>query len=165
MKKFGFTLAKMLSYKSSLYERERNELARLRRERAELEARRKEVQHQLLAMEAEFRERACGGVDVTEVQRIAYFRRNADCLCELLTRDMTDLDVRIARQLVIVIQLDQDVQGLEKLREKQWDEYMAAEKREESERISELVSTKYIETQNLAAAEELAAKQKTTFYQ
>ncbi len=156
MKKFVFTLGKMLSYKSSLYERERNELARLRRERAELEARREEVRRQLAEMENDFRQRAQQGVDVAEMQKVAYFRKNTDCLIELLTRQMMDLDVRIERQLAIVIKLDQDVQGLEKLREKQWEEYTAEANREEAERISEQVSGKYIEAQNQAIAEELA---------
>lgn len=157
MKKFVFTLGRMLSYKSSLYEKERNELARLRRERAELEARRDEVQRQLAAVEAEFQEKALGGVDVAEMQKVAYFRKNADCLTTILQGQMAELDVRIERQLAIVIKLDQDVQGLEKLREKQWEEYTAEAKHEEAERISELVSGKYIEAQQQALAEELAA--------
>lgn len=156
MRKFVFTLGKMLSYKSSLYERERNELARLRRERAELEARRDEVERQLQVMEAEFQEKALSGVSMDEVHRIGYYRNNADCLIEMLNREMAELDIRIEKQLAIVIKLDQDVQGLEKLREKQWAEYTAEAAREEAERISELVSGKYIESQNQARAEEAA---------
>ncbi len=159
MRKFSFTLEKMLSYKRSLYERERNELARLRRERVERELRKEEVGRQLTVMEAEFHEKASLGVDVAEVQRIGYYRDNADCLIDALNQEIASFDRKIERQLAIVIQLDQDVQGLEKLREKQWGEYQAEAAREEAERISELVSGKYIEAQNEAAAEERAQMQ------
>ena len=49
----------------------------------------------------------------------------------------------IEKQLVIVVALDKEVKSLEKLREKQWEEYQAETIREENERILEMVSSRF----------------------
>ena len=159
MKKFAFTLEKMLNYKSSLYERERNELGRLRRERVELEVRRDNVQQQLRQREVEFQQKAADGVQMDEIQKIAYFRDNSEKLIISLEKQIVAKDIEIEKQLAIVIQLDKDVKGLEKLKENQWDEYVAESNREEKERILELVSFKYMETKNEEARLEQAEMQ------
>ncbi|MDL2252724.1 flagellar FliJ family protein [Ruminococcaceae bacterium OttesenSCG-928-I18] len=159
MRRFAFTLEKMLNYKSSLYERERNELGRLRRERVELEQKLEAVQQQLHEKEVEFQQKAAHGVRMEEVQRIAYFRENSEKLVIALKEQIAAKEIEIEKQLAIVIQLDKDVKGLEKLKEKQWEEYVAESNREEKERILELVSFKYLETKNEEALEELAERQ------
>ncbi len=154
MKKFVFSLERMLSYKHSLYEKESNELARLRRERLDTEHRRDGVQRQVAEKEAALYRDMGKGLSVSEVRKMAYFRENADTLVQILEEKMCELDIEIEKQLAIVIALDQDVQSLEKLREKQWDEYLADTRREEAERISELVSRKHIETRQSETEDE-----------
>ncbi len=153
MRKFVFSLEKMLSYKHSLYEKERNELARLRSKRLETEHHRDSVLQQVAEKEAQLYNHMDKGLSVTEIRQMGYYRDNADALVQLLEAQMRELDVEIEAQLAIVIALDQDVQSLEKLREKQWDEYLAEARREEAERISELVSRKHIENERAAAEE------------
>lgn len=154
MKKFSFPLERILSYKRSLYEEARNELARLRHERATLEQRKEDTRRQILTREAEFHEKAARGIPMDEVQSYNYYRESAEHLIEELDAAIAAKDVEIEKQLEIVIQLDQDVKGLEKLREKQWNEYMDEARREENERILEIVSTKHIEAQRETEAEE-----------
>ncbi len=122
----------MLSYKHSLYEKERNELARLRRERLDKEHHRDNVLKQVAEKEAQLYKDMEKGLSVTEVKQMGYYRDNADTLVQLLETQMHELDIEIEKQLAIVIALDQDVQSLEKLREKQWDEYLAQVRREEA---------------------------------
>ena len=146
MKKFAFSLQRMLAYKESLYEKERNELARLRRERVEVEQRRDATQAQEYAADREYRRKAAAeGVTADEVAAVNYQRRAARYLVEQLEMQMRDLDVRIERQLEVVVQLDRDVKSLEKLKEKKWEEYQFEANKEEQERIAELVSMKFIE--------------------
>lgn len=159
MKKFIFTLERMLSYKRSLYEKERNQLAQLRAERAGLEQQRDDTVQQMLRIDADFREKAVTGVSIEEVNQVKYHRENSDMLVHQLEEDMAKLDVEIEKQLLIVIQLDQDVKGLEKLREKQWEEYTAAAAKEEQERVLELVSSQFVEEQKAAEAEARAQNQ------
>lgn len=155
MKKFAFSLERILGFKRTLYEKERNELARLRAERNRIQQRRDETERQMLALDAEFRRKAAEGpVGIEEITKNNFHRTNADHLIEQLEEEIAAKDVEIARQLEIVIQLDKDVKGLEKLRENQWDVYQHAARKEEQERISELVSSKYIETRQEQQAEE-----------
>lgn len=154
MKKFAFPLERILSYKRSLYEEARNELARLRHERATLEQRRDNTQRQVLEKDAEFHQKAAAGVHMDEVQSYNFYRESAEALIEQLDVAIAAKEVEIERQLEIVIELDKDVKGLEKLREKQWEEYQEDARREENERILEIVSTKYIDDQRQAESEE-----------
>lgn len=154
MKRFAFPLERILNYKRSLYEEARNELARLRHERLTLEQRRDGAERQLYSREAEFHQKAANGIPMDEVQSYNYYKQSAEYLIQQLDEAIAAKDVEIEKQLQIVIELDQDVKGLEKLREKQWEEYMEETRREEAERISEIVSTKFIETQRENLAEE-----------
>ena len=147
MKKFEFSLERLLGFKRSMYEKERNALAQLRVQRLALEAKKEETQRQIAVMEAEFREKAANGVKMDEVNRLSFHQTNAGRLIEQLDVDIEQMDVLIQRQLEVVIQLDKDVKGLEKLRETQWDEYTAEAMKAEQERILELVSGRFIEDQ------------------
>lgn len=138
----------MLGYKRSLYERERHELARMRRERDRVEQRRDSTISQLGAREREFREKAAVGAHVEDVNSYNYQRNAAEILIKALQEEIDRMNIEIEKQLEIVIQLDKDVKGLEKLREKQWDKYVFEANKEEHERILEIVSTKYIDDQN-----------------
>lgn len=148
MKKFTFSLERILGFKRTLYEKERNILAQLRAERAGLQQRRDATEAQMIAIDAQFRAKAAnGGVRVEEVNQVNYHRDNSDKLIHQLEDEIAQKDEEIEKQLRIVIELDQDVKGLEKLREKQWEEYSAEAAREEQERVMELVSSQYIEEQ------------------
>lgn len=147
MKKFVFSLERILAFKRTLYEKERNALAQLRAQRAALEQKKEDTIAQTLQLDAEFREKAQRGATIHDITSLNYHRENADLLVKQLNVDMATLDVAIEQQLKVVIQLDKDVKGLEKLRESQLEEYTAEAMKEEQERISELVSNKFIEDQ------------------
>ncbi len=147
LKKFVFSLERILAFKRTLYEKERNALAQLRAQRAALEQKKEDTIAQTLQLDAEFREKAQRGATIHDITSLNYHRENADLLVKQLNVDMATLDVAIEQQLKVVIQLDKDVKGLEKLRESQLEEYTAEAMKEEQERISELVSNKFIEDQ------------------
>ena len=155
MKKFAFSLERILAFKRTLYEKERNELARLRAERNAIEQRKENTIQQVLEMDARFREKAAsGGVKVEDINTLSYHRDNSDKLVKQLKIEIQEKDILIEKQLVIVIELDQDVKSLEKLREKQWEDYTLAAMREEQDRIMEIVSSKFIEDKRVADLEE-----------
>ncbi len=147
MKKFVFSLERILAFKRTLYEKERNALAQLRAQKATLEQKKEDTIKQTLQMDAEFRKKAQNGVRIHDITSLNYHRENANLLVKQLDVDMATLDVAIEQQLKVVIQLDKDVKGLEKLRESQLEEYTAEAMKEEQERISEIVSSKFIEEQ------------------
>jgi hypothetical protein len=159
MRKFAFPLQRMLGFKRSMYEKERNTLAQMRAERAGVQMRRDNTERQVLQRDAAFRKKAAGeGVRFDEVASAAFHRDNADKLCRQLDRELEAMDEAIARQLEVVMALDKEVKSLEKLRERQWDEYVAETARAERDRILELVSGRYAAGQAEAARAETDAQ-------
>ncbi len=157
MKRFQFSLQRMLGFKRTMYERARNDLARLRAQKLALEQRRDNAQLQMLQVDADFREKAASsGVGISEVTQMSFHRDNADKLIKELNAAIALKDQEIEVQLQIVIALDKEVKSLEKLRERQWEEYQAELTREENERILELVSRRFTDAQSEKAKEEAA---------
>lgn len=151
MKKFEFTLERILSFKRTLYEKERSALAHLRARRAGIQQRRDDTETQILQKDAEFRHKAAsGGVRAQEVATLNFQRESSTVLIEQLDTQIAALDIEIEKQLEVVIALDKEVKSLEKLRETQWEEYVAEAARQEQERISEIVSGKFAEEQRNA---------------
>ncbi len=160
MKRFAFSLQRMLGFKTTMYERERNVLAHMRAERLALEQRRNAAEAQMYQMDADFRQKAATeGVSMDEVRQMSFHRDNADKLLQQFDIDLARMDVAIEKQLQVVIELDKEVQSLEKLRETQWEEYQMETAREERERILELVSARYAQDQREEAEEERRAAQ------
>lgn len=145
MKKFAFSLQRILGFKITMYEKERNTLAQLRAEKRALEKRKEDATWQMMNMDAKFRQKAAkDGVRLDEVRRLAFHRENADKLVKQLNGEIAHKDVEIEKQLEVVIELDREVKSLEKLREKQWDDYQRSEAREENQRILEIVSARFV---------------------
>ncbi len=148
MQKFAFSLQRILGFKQTMYEKERNVLAQLRMQRATLEKRREDTQAQMLRVDAEFRKKAAEqGVRIQEVTRVSFHRESSDKLIKVLSVQIKQMDDAIEKQLKIVMELNKEVKSLEKLRESQWDEWQADFAREERERILELVSGRFVERQ------------------
>lgn len=167
MKKFAFSLQRILSFKKTMYEKERNLLAQLRAERTTLEQRRMDVEQQMYEQDAKFRQKAATeGVGLQEVNKNSLYRESAKLLMDQLDIEIDQLEIKIERQLTIVVELDKEVQSLEKLRERQWEEYLADAAREEQERILEMVSRKHFEAQQEEREEEYLElkKQETAKY-
>ena len=157
MKRFAFSMQRILNFRKTLYEKERNMLAQLRVERATLQDRRDSTEQQFLSRDVAFREKAAtGGVRVEEVNQLNFHRESADSLIDELEGMIARKDIEIERQLQIVIELDKEVKSLEKLREKQWEEYSAEAAREEQDRILEMVSGKFAQQQREQAEEDEA---------
>lgn len=157
MKRFSFTLQRILGFKRTLYEKERNELARLRALRLQTLEHKEDVQNQMALREQDFREKAREGVGREEISSLQVYRNSTDYLVKHLEEEIAKLDEAIAKQLQVVIELDRDVKGLEKLREKQLEEYQLEAAREERERILELVSTDHLNNQIQQQREDEAA--------
>lgn len=147
MKRFAFSLQKMLGFKRTMYERERNVLLQLRAEKVALEQRRDEVNRRLSQLEQDYQRQAEQGVTMLEVMKISYYRQSGQRVIDQLQVEMDKKEAEIEKQLLVVVELDKEVKSLEKLRESQWEEYQMQEAAEEKERILELVSRQYVDAQ------------------
>jgi flagellar FliJ protein len=151
LKKFEFTLQRILAFKRTIYEKERNTLAQMRAERATVEARMENTIAQRFEKEEEFKEKAVYGFSALELREHNFYVESAMHLVEELKLDLARRDFLIEKQLNLVMELDKEKKSLEKLRESQWEEYQAEALLKERERILEMVSGRFAEEQKQIA--------------
>ena len=144
MKKFMFTLDKVLDYNKMVYERERNELSKLRAELRELEEQLNTLELTLEEKSRTFKESMSIGVTVYELRQFQYLKENMEEQIKETKRLITLKRIEVESQLRRVITADQDVKKMEKLKENQLEEYMKADQKETQDFILESVSRKLI---------------------
>lgn len=147
MKKFNFTLEKMLRYKNSLLEEEKNKLSQIRAERNVVDGKIERTNADIQRMDVERAEKASVGMTALEMRSYAYNIDNSCRHLKALALEGARLDQMIERQLQAVLLRTQEVSGLEKLREKQLEEYNDAARKEQELFVLELVSSKYVREQ------------------
>lgn len=148
MKKFQFSLGRMLNYKTTLLDREKDLLHALHGERIAQEQSIASAEEQMLAMDREMRESAVYSTTAVQMRQHSFTMENTRRLLEQLRQELIEIIGRVERQTAVVLELSQEVSGLEKLRDKQRGEYDYEANREESERILEMVSGQYIAAQS-----------------
>lgn len=141
MKKFEFTLGRILDYRQSLLEREKNTLMQLVSAQMKLEDRRDAAISSYRSCARELQETAEKGTTVIQLQQIDLRLQAGARKVESLEQELTQLLESIERQRETVKEASQQVTVLEKLRDKQREDYNYAERKEENERISEIIST------------------------
>ncbi len=144
MKKFMFTLDKVLDYNKMVYERERNELSKLRSELRALEEHLNLLELTLEEKSRTFKESMTVGVSVDELRQFQYLKVNMEEQIKETNRLITLKRIEVESQLRKVITADQDVKKMEKLKENQLEEYTKADQKETQEFILESVSRKLV---------------------
>ncbi len=191
MKKFKFSLQRILDYRESMYDKEKNLLSQLYGERAELDKRLLELVAMLEKISAERTEKIQKGMTAMECSamalkitgaeklieevkrkiaavqtkidaqtevvieanksvksfenlRMALKITGAEKLIEEVKRKIAAVQTKIDAQTEVVIEANKSVKSFENLREKKLEEYNFEVAKAESERISELISSKLI---------------------
>ena len=142
MKKFEFTLSKMLDYKNSMLEKEKNSLMNLNLNRSNIEAKIDSYEHKFDDESSLLRENITKGTTVMKLQISQFQMQNIQEHIKMFVAEKKGVDIAIEEQLKVVINLSQEVAEIEKLKENQLEEYRAKEKAEEENRVSELISQK-----------------------
>lgn len=143
MKKFQFTLSTMLHYKDALLDKEKNALMQLHAQLVNVEQNIQRAQEQIQQMDAEMKAKARKGTTVMELRTFEFHLENARKLLKQLERDRIVIEDAVEKQRKAVVTLSQEVSGLDKLKEKQLEEYNYSVQKEEELRILELVSSKF----------------------
>lgn len=143
MKKFSFPLEKVLKYKDSLLDEEKNKLAQLRHTLNTIEERIEECKRQLEESDIKLKEHARKGSTVMQLGSLSFQIENTRCLIKDLEQNRQNQEKLVERQLAAVLIATQEVNGLEKLREKQLDEYNETLRKENELFISEMISSQY----------------------
>ncbi len=146
MKKFIFSLEKVFRFKSQQLDIAMNELSLLRYELLEVENRLMATRIELEKKHISYQEQAATGMTVLEIKEYQYFKETLTQQIEAIEQERDALKERIDKQLLVVLEFKKDVSGLEKLKEKQLEEYNEEVRKQETEFILELVSAKTVVT-------------------
>lgn len=141
MKKYEFSLKRVKDYKNQMLNREKNTLLGLRMEKKGLESQIEELDRQYEMINNEMHENFKNGMTVSQVNVYEFRKNGVREEKRILLKRIGLLDISIDRQQKKVVNAKKEVSGLEKLEEKQKDEYNFAQNKEQEEIISEFVST------------------------
>lgn len=142
MKKFTFSLMRVLDFKNQLLLREKNELARRRQQKQLLEQRLAALEQEFQQVNDEMTAHSAKGLTVLDLQGYQYQLDSIRLNQEEAQAEILKWDARIAEQLQVVLDVTQEVSGLEKLEERQREEYNRLEAKASEENIAEFVSGK-----------------------
>lgn len=144
MKKFQFSLDHVRDYRDRLLDEETGKLQRLRAEQTRIE--------QLIAqLEADFAQVSQAMRDAQAEGITALEQRGFSLQLESIrmqTHELTDLlkgvQDQVEQQTQIVVAANQGVSKLDKLKDRQYEDWQTSVRKAEEERIEELVSQNYI---------------------
>ena len=140
MKRFQFTLDKLYDYKDQVLSKEKNDLAGLRSDRARMFSEKEELEDRLRCSGEEFARKAAIGMTITEMTMFKDFHKSLEEQIREKDEEISEKEGQIARQLNVVIEASKDVNSLERLREKQLEEYNFRAAKAEEQFIEEFVT-------------------------
>ncbi|MBQ7959342.1 MAG: flagellar FliJ family protein [Oscillospiraceae bacterium] len=142
MKKFKFSLDKLKSFKEQIKKREENTLASLRAEQLDKLHEKEELLRELERRNAEFIRKSEIGMTAMEIVTEKGFIIYILDSIKAKDKEISLLSAKINKQLIVVTEASREVQTLEKLEEKQFDEYKFKERKADEAFIDEYVGNR-----------------------
>ncbi|MGN0640377.1 MAG: flagellar export protein FliJ [Oscillospiraceae bacterium] len=140
MKKFQFTLQKLMDFREQELDRQKNSLAALQGDLKRINDRREELTAKVVKYSNDLVTSSAAGLPAAEISmRKRYIVTLQQEIHECEQRAILKQQ-EIDKQLSVVVDATKDVRTLEKLEEKQLEEYKAAEGKENELFIEEFVS-------------------------
>lgn len=140
MKKFQFTLQKLMDFREQELDRQKNTLGALRGELVKIEEATAELRRKVFSESQEL-ERICAeGAQAYEISMRKRYIVTLQQEIHQKEAQAVQKRVEIEAQLGVVVEATKDVKTLEKLEEKQLEEYKALETKENEQFIEEFVS-------------------------
>ena len=140
MKKFQFTLQKLMDFREQELDRQKNTLSALRGELVKIEEATAELRRKVFSESQEL-ERICAeGAQAYEISMRKRYIVTLQQEIHQKEAQAVQKRVEIEAQLGVVVEATKDVKTLEKLEEKQLEEYKALETKENEQFIEEFVS-------------------------
>ena len=150
MKKFKFTLGRMLDYKDQLLDEEKNKLALLRKKKQEIDDHIESLLRELDKISVTMRQEQERGITAFQLLSYELQRTNIRRQIEQLKKEQALAKLEVKRQVQVVVQATQEVSKLDKLQDKQLEEYRKMVMKAEELEIEEFVSSRRIVTQSQA---------------
>ena len=144
MKKFAFSLERMLNFQSQNLEKEMGILGRMTAERDALEARKRDMAEKAAGIQAEIARREAEGTTIFMLKACYSILESARNQLEELEKERKLLQAGLERQRQVVTEASREVKKLEKLKERQLEEYHRGEAKEQQETIAEHVAGNFV---------------------
>lgn len=144
MKKFEFTLSKMLDYKDQILDKEKNSLMQLRSQINIVVEKILGLEREFDKVNAELQRKSAKGITALEIKCYDFQLENIRYQTKQLKNEKKALELAEERQLRVVIAASQEVSGLDKLQEKQLEQYNYDVAKAEEMFISEIVTSNII---------------------
>lgn len=139
MKRFEFSLNKLMGYKKQVLDREKNNLAHLRMQQQQMQEEKMQLEAKLRHSADEFRELSGKGITVMQITMFKSYHQSLRMQIKELENSIEEMEKKVQRQLGVVIDATKEVSSLEKLEEKQLEEYKFKVQKAEEQFISEYV--------------------------
>ncbi|MBQ7782459.1 MAG: flagellar export protein FliJ [Oscillospiraceae bacterium] len=140
MKKFKFTLDKLLDYKDQILEKEKNSLASLHADKNEALRLRDELAREMKEAQDDFNYRATKGISAMDMFIFKEHHNTLRLRIEDTDKSIKNIELAIERQTGVVAEASKDVKSLEKLEEKQLEAYNFKAAKAEEAFIEEYVN-------------------------
>lgn len=141
MKNFVFSLERMRGYKEQVLDKEKNNLAQLQQRRNKITDQIDQLKIYCELKNIELQEKQRLGMDASELNAYRFFKENVRLQLEDLAQELQKADNEVERQRQIVVSVSREVAGLDKLEERQLEEYHVLETRDFNLQIQEHVVT------------------------
>ncbi len=148
MKRFEFSLRRMLSYKEQAKGLEKNKLAQLMAKKHELEDLVESLKLESIKLSNKILKVTQSGVSSIELSNYNFQLQNNRMYLKQLADELYTASLAVEEQLKVVIVATQEVEGLEKLKEKQYEEYLYEDMKAQDLVVSEFVSSKLAREKN-----------------
>ena len=139
MKRFEFSLNKRMGYKKQVLDREKNDLAHLRRQQQQMLDEKSELEARLTSSNNEFCQKSGVGMTVLQITMFKSYHQSLSQQIKELEASIEKMEEKVQKQLGVVIEATKEVSSLEKLEEKQLEEYNFMVAKQEEQFISEYV--------------------------
>lgn len=154
MNKFQFTLSRMLTYKEQTEQLEKNALARLNIKKNEIEDHIELVENEIKKLSKEFFKASQEGTTALKLRNYNYALENNRFYIHQLNNELAETIAEVEKQLKVVLAITQEVEGLQKLKEKQYEEYQYEEAKAQALVVSEFVASKLVRDKKDAQEDE-----------
>ena len=142
MKKFVFTLEKVLSVKEQMYEVKRNELFILHQRLNDIETRIEDNEKEYKKYNEDVNEKPRVGTTAPNIDAYKKYFVVLENEAIRLQKEKEEMDKRISEKQQEVLDVKTEISGLEKLREKQFAEYNKELQKQQEREIEEFVNEK-----------------------
>ncbi len=141
MKKFEFTMHKVLDLKNTVLDEEKNRLSQLQAAVRQIEGQIARLTEAMHAIAEEMMERQADGITVAELLGYNARKSNIHLQIKELKERLAEAQKKADAQMQTVIEASREVSKLEKVEERQYESYREMVKKSETAFMEELVST------------------------